>query len=99
VRRGGRRPLLGELRRALGGTFDASLVELDARTHRVLTRAGIATLGGDDFDLLPPPPVSPLTVQRSLTTVHRRRSSPAIEAETHRSSETVHRDRIRADSR
>src|SRR5204863_1529460 len=33
-----------------GGTFDASLVELDARTHTVLATDGISTLGGDDFD-------------------------------------------------
>ncbi|MCI0547005.1 MAG: Hsp70 family protein, partial [Candidatus Rokubacteria bacterium] len=34
-----------------GGTFDASLVELDERTRTVLASEGIATLGGDDFDL------------------------------------------------
>ena len=33
-----------------GGTFDASLVELDEKSHRVLATEGIATLGGDDFD-------------------------------------------------
>jgi molecular chaperone DnaK (HSP70) len=33
-----------------GGTFDASLVELDRRSHAVLASEGIATLGGDDFD-------------------------------------------------
>src|ERR1700733_14273059 len=33
-----------------GGPFDASLVELDARTHTVLATEGISTLGGDDFD-------------------------------------------------
>ena len=33
-----------------GGTFDASLVELDKRTHTVLATEGISTLGGDDFD-------------------------------------------------
>ena len=33
-----------------GGTFDVSLVELDARTHTVLATEGISTLGGDDFD-------------------------------------------------
>ncbi len=33
-----------------GGTFDASLVELDTRTHTVLGTEGISTLGGDDFD-------------------------------------------------
>jgi len=33
-----------------GGTFDASLVELDERTHTVLATEGISTLGGDDFD-------------------------------------------------
>jgi molecular chaperone DnaK len=35
-----------------GGTFDASLVELDGGTHTVLASDGIPTLGGDDFDLL-----------------------------------------------
>ncbi|HEX5430878.1 MAG TPA: Hsp70 family protein, partial [Bryobacteraceae bacterium] len=33
-----------------GGTFDASLVQLDAQTHTVLATEGISTLGGDDFD-------------------------------------------------
>ncbi|HVB29554.1 MAG TPA: Hsp70 family protein [Terriglobia bacterium] len=33
-----------------GGTFDASLVELDEREHAVLTSEGIPALGGDDFD-------------------------------------------------
>ncbi len=33
-----------------GGTFDVSLVELDARMHTVLATEGISTLGGDDFD-------------------------------------------------
>jgi molecular chaperone DnaK (HSP70) len=33
-----------------GGTFDASLVDLDERTHTVVGSEGIATLGGDDFD-------------------------------------------------
>jgi molecular chaperone DnaK (HSP70) len=35
-----------------GGTFDASLVDLDERTHTVLATEGISTLGGDDFDHL-----------------------------------------------
>lgn len=33
-----------------GGTFDASLVQYDEQTHRVLASEGISTLGGDDFD-------------------------------------------------
>ena len=33
-----------------GGTFDASLVELDEREHGVIASEGISTLGGDDFD-------------------------------------------------
>jgi molecular chaperone DnaK (HSP70) len=33
-----------------GGTFDASLVEMGERTHRVIASEGIPTLGGDDFD-------------------------------------------------
>jgi molecular chaperone DnaK (HSP70) len=33
-----------------GGTFDASLVEIGEKTHRVLATEGIPTLGGDDFD-------------------------------------------------
>jgi len=35
-----------------GGTFDASLVDLDERTHTVIATEGITTLGGDDFDRL-----------------------------------------------
>ena len=35
-----------------GGTFDVSLVELDARDHTVIACDGISTLGGDDFDLI-----------------------------------------------
>jgi molecular chaperone DnaK (HSP70) len=35
-----------------GGTFDASLVQLDDRIHTVVATTGIATLGGDEFDLL-----------------------------------------------
>lgn len=33
-----------------GGTFDASLVETGADAHTVIATAGIADLGGDDFD-------------------------------------------------
>ena len=33
-----------------GGTFDASLVELDQNDHRVIASEGIGALGGDDFD-------------------------------------------------
>lgn len=33
-----------------GGTFDASLVELDDQVHWVRSSYGISTLGGDDFD-------------------------------------------------
>jgi len=33
-----------------GGTFDASLVEHDDRTHSVLATEGLSTLGGDDVD-------------------------------------------------
>ncbi len=33
-----------------GGTFDASLVEIDEQTHSVLASEGLETLGGDDFD-------------------------------------------------
>ncbi len=35
-----------------GGTFDVSLVELDAGLHTVIACEGISTLGGDDFDLI-----------------------------------------------
>jgi molecular chaperone DnaK (HSP70) len=35
-----------------GGTFDASLVELDGREHVVVASEGIPTLGGDDFDVI-----------------------------------------------
>jgi hypothetical protein len=33
-----------------GGTFDASLVELDASEQRVIASQGMGALGGDDFD-------------------------------------------------
>lgn len=33
-----------------GGTFDASLVEMDDRSHAVVASEGIPMLGGDDFD-------------------------------------------------
>ena len=33
-----------------GGTFDASLVRVEGREHRILTSVGDARLGGDDFD-------------------------------------------------
>jgi molecular chaperone DnaK (HSP70) len=33
-----------------GGTFDASLVELEGETHTVVATAGVPNLGGDDFD-------------------------------------------------
>ena len=35
-----------------GGTFDASVVRMSGRRHEVLATAGIARLGGDDFDRL-----------------------------------------------
>jgi len=46
----------GEPRRSLlvydlgGGTFDASLVEMEDDTHTVVATAGLPDLGGDDFD-------------------------------------------------
>ncbi|HEY5146933.1 MAG TPA: Hsp70 family protein, partial [Polyangiaceae bacterium] len=33
-----------------GGTFDASVVRMSGRRHEVLATAGVAHLGGDDFD-------------------------------------------------
>jgi molecular chaperone DnaK len=33
-----------------GGTFDASLVEIEGASHTVIASEGIATMGGDDFD-------------------------------------------------
>lgn len=33
-----------------GGTFDASLVDVEADDHTVVASAGLADLGGDDFD-------------------------------------------------
>jgi molecular chaperone DnaK (HSP70) len=33
-----------------GGTFDASLVEMEEDTHAVVASAGLPDLGGDDFD-------------------------------------------------
>ena len=46
----------GQMRRSLlvydlgGGTFDASLVEMEEDTHTVVASAGLSDLGGDDFD-------------------------------------------------
>ncbi len=34
-----------------GGTFDASVVRMSGRRHEILATAGIARLGGDDFDM------------------------------------------------
>ena len=33
-----------------GGTFDASLIDMGDRDHRVLSSSGVGELGGDDFD-------------------------------------------------
>jgi molecular chaperone DnaK (HSP70) len=33
-----------------GGTFDASLMEMDAHAHTVIASEGLPALGGDDFD-------------------------------------------------
>ncbi|MBL8228844.1 MAG: Hsp70 family protein [Bryobacterales bacterium] len=53
---GHRNPVKGPQRLVVydlgGGTFDASLVEHDDKTHSVVANEGIATLGGDDFDHL-----------------------------------------------
>jgi molecular chaperone DnaK (HSP70) len=35
-----------------GGTFDASLVDIEQRTHTVVASEGVPYLGGDDFDVL-----------------------------------------------
>lgn len=35
-----------------GGTFDASLVRIDDRTHTVVATEGLGDVGGDDFDLV-----------------------------------------------
>ncbi len=46
----------GQPRRSLlvydlgGGTFDASLVDMEDDTHTVVASAGVSDLGGDDFD-------------------------------------------------
>jgi molecular chaperone DnaK (HSP70) len=46
-RKGPRRLLVYDLG---GGTFDASLVEMEDDTHTVIATAGLPDLGGDDFD-------------------------------------------------
>jgi molecular chaperone DnaK (HSP70) len=46
-RKGERRLLVYDLG---GGTFDASLVEMEGDTHTVIASAGLADVGGDDFD-------------------------------------------------
>src|SRR5258708_1690320 len=33
-----------------GGTFDASLIHMQERSHEVITSSGVSRLGGDDFD-------------------------------------------------
>jgi molecular chaperone DnaK (HSP70) len=48
TQRKGRRPLL--VFDLGGGTFDASLVEMEDDTHIVVASVGLADLGGDDFD-------------------------------------------------
>jgi molecular chaperone DnaK (HSP70) len=35
-----------------GGTFDLSVIQITEMSHRVMTTAGIESLGGDDFDAL-----------------------------------------------
>ncbi|HUS07391.1 MAG TPA: Hsp70 family protein, partial [Bryobacteraceae bacterium] len=35
-----------------GGTFDASLVEIEGRVHSVIATEGVPSLGGDDFDVI-----------------------------------------------
>lgn len=50
-----------------GGTFDASLVEIGERTHRVIASEGIPTLGGDDFDLAMAELAVPAGVRETLT--------------------------------
>ncbi len=35
-----------------GGTFDASLVDIEDRTHTVIASEGVPYLGGDDFDIV-----------------------------------------------
>ncbi|HYP12920.1 MAG TPA: Hsp70 family protein [Bryobacteraceae bacterium] len=35
-----------------GGTFDASLVRIDGRSHTVVASEGVSNVGGDDFDLI-----------------------------------------------
>lgn len=35
-----------------GGTFDASLVRIEDRTHTVVASEGVADVGGDDFDIV-----------------------------------------------
>jgi molecular chaperone DnaK (HSP70) len=44
-----------------GGTFDASLIDMGDRDHRVLSSAGLADLGGDDFDRV----IADLVIERA----------------------------------
>ena len=53
-----------------GGTFDASLVELEEHRHSVLFSEGIPTLGGDDFDEI----LSDLALDAAKTPEHVRES-------------------------
>ena len=35
-----------------GGTFDASLVRIEDKTHTVIASEGVSDAGGDDFDIV-----------------------------------------------
>jgi molecular chaperone DnaK (HSP70) len=57
-----------------GGTFDASVVRMNGRRHEVLATAGLARLGGDDFDEV-------LADQALVAAARTRRGVPALALE------------------
>ncbi len=69
-----------------GGTFDASLVELDERTHTVQATEGISTLGGDDFDRV----LAEMTVSAEELASLDPATSFRLEEECRRQKEALH---------
>ncbi|MBK5292782.1 MAG: Hsp70 family protein [Acidobacteriia bacterium] len=74
-----------------GGTFDASLVEMEAHGHEVVASEGITSLGGDDFDGV----LADLALETSEIPRHEQESMTQAELfrlheECRRKKETLH---------
>lgn len=69
-----------------GGTFDASLVQVDERTHEVIASEGISTLGGDDFDDL----LAELAVSAPVLAALSQSELFRLREECRRQKETLH---------